>query len=337
MFLRIKNIQKKIELEKLDGLISFNPSNIFYLTGFRAESSFIFVSRKETILLVPELLYSSAKKLARCKVEIIRSFKDSFQKYKNKKIGFESSISYWYLKELEKIPNIKLKICIDFIENMRLVKDNPEISKIKTACKISKKAFESVKKKINCGMSEKELADELEYHLRKNGAEKSSFDIIVASGPNSVNCHHKPTNRRFHKDEIVLIDFGCIYDDYNSDLTKTVFLGKINKYQQKVFEIVKEAQQKAINVIADGVSCRKVDFEARNFIDKNGFNKYFIHSTGHGLGIDVHEKPALSSKSDMILKAGMVVTVEPGIYIPGKFGVRIEDMVLVTKNGCEVL
>ena len=130
---------------------------------------------------------------------------------------------------------------------------------------------------------------------------------------------------------------GCICEGYNSDLTKTFFLGKISTYTKKVFSIVKEAQSKAISIIKDGIACKKIDFAARSVISKNGFGKYFIHSTGHGVGVDIHEGPALSAGSNAVLKEGMAVTVEPGIYIPGRFGVRIEDTVLVTKNGCEVL
>ena len=329
-------------MEKMDGFISFNPSNIFYLTGFRAENSFVFVSptglpsvaRKDIILVVSEVNYPSAKKYSDCKIQIAD---DNFlRKYKNKKIGFENSISYKQFCKLKKA-KIKLKDCSSFIEILRLIKDRNEIEKIKTACKISKKAIEHSEKKLKIGITEKEIADELEYFLRRCGAEKSAFDIIVASGKNSDNPHHKPTNRKIQKNDIVIIDLGCVYEDYNSDLTRTFFLGKINKIAKKIFEIVKAAQKKALNVIKDGVSCKEVDFAARNFINKNCFGKYFIHGTGHGVGIDIHEEPSVSAKTEAILKAGMVVTVEPGIYIPDRFGVRIEDTVLVTKSGCEVL
>lgn len=335
MNLRIKNLQRKIVSEKMGGFVSFNPSNIFYLTGFYAENSFVFVSRKDIILVVSELNYPSAKKYANCKIQIATD--SFFKKYKNKKLGFDNGISVARLEKLQKLKGVKFESCAGFVENLRLLKDQSELSKIRIACKISQKAIEYAEKKLKVGITEKELADELEYFLRKCGAEKSAFDIIVASGKNSANPHHKPSARKFQKDDIVLIDLGCIYEGYNSDLTRTFFLGKINKYAENVFEIVKEAQKKALNVIKDGVSCREVDFAARNFIIKNGFGKYFIHGTGHGIGIDIHEEPSVSAKSKTVLKAGMVVTVEPGIYIPNKFGVRIEDTVLVTKSGCEVL
>ena len=335
MNLRIKNLQRKIVSEKMDGFISFNPSNIFYLTGFRAENSFVFVSRKDIILVVSELNYSSAEKYANCKIQIASD--SFFKKYKNKKIGFDNGISVARLEKLKKIKGVKFESCSNFIENIRLIKDQDEIKKIKIACKISKKAIEYAEKKLKAGITEKELADELEYFLRTSGAEKSAFDIIVASSNNAADPHHKPTNRKIQKNDIVIIDLGCVYEGYNSDLTRTFFLGKINKYAENVFEIVKAAQKKALNGIKDGISCKEVDFAARNFINKNGFGKYFIHGTGHGVGVDIHEEPSVSAKAEAILKAGMVVTVEPGIYIPHKFGVRIEDTVLVTKSGCEVL
>ncbi len=335
MNLKIKNLQEKIVSEKLDGFVSFNPSNIFYLTGFRAENSFVFVSRKDIILVVSELSYPSAKKYANCKIQIASD--SFFKKYKNKKIGFDNGISVASLEKLKKIKGVKFESCSSFVEDLRLIKDQDEIEKIKTACKISRKAIEYAEKKLKAGITEKELADELEYFLRKTGAEKSAFDIIVASGKNSANPHHKPSDKKIQKNDVVLIDLGCVHQGYNSDLTRTFFLGKINKYAENIFKVVKESQKKALNVIKDGASCKEVDFAARNFINKNGFGKYFIHGTGHGVGIDIHEEPSVSAKSKTVLKAGMVVTVEPGIYIPNKFGVRIEDTVLVTKNGCEVL
>ncbi|PKM92626.1 MAG: hypothetical protein CVU80_02385 [Elusimicrobia bacterium HGW-Elusimicrobia-4] len=319
----------------MDGFVSFNPSNIFYLTGFRTENSFVFVSRKDIILVVSKVNYPSAKKYVNCKIQIATD--SFFRRYKNQKIGFDNGISVARLEKLKKIKGVRFESCSGFVEDLRLIKDQSEIEKIKTACKISQKAIEHSEKKLKIGITEKELADELEYFLRRNGAEKSAFDIIVASGKNAADPHHKPTNRKIQKNDIVIIDLGCVCEGYNSDLTRTFFLGKINKYAENVFEIVKEAQKKAISVIKDGATCKEVDFAARNFINKNGFGKYFVHGTGHGVGIDIHEEPSVSAKSKMVLKAGMVVTVEPGIYIPDRFGVRIEDTVLVTKSGCEVL
>jgi len=335
MNFRVKNLQRKIASKKLGGFVSFNPSNIFYLTGFRAENSFVFVSRKDIYLVVSELSYPSAKKHANCKIQIASD--SFFKKYKNKKVGFDNGISVTRLEKLKKIKSIKFESCSNFIEDLRLIKDQSEIEKTRTACKISQKAIRYAKKKLKIGITEKELADELEYFLRRNGAEKSAFDIIVASSDDAADPHHKPTNRKIQKNDVVLIDLGCVFQGYNSDLTRTFFLGKINKLAKKIFEIVKEAQRKAISIIKDGVASKKVDFAARNFIKENGFEKYFIHGTGHGVGIDIHEEPLISAKSKTVLKAGMVVTVEPGIYIPDKFGVRIEDTVLVTKSGCEVL
>lgn len=335
MELRLKKIKEKIKHKKLDGFVSFNPSNIFYLTGFRAENSFVFVSGKDIILVVSELNYPSAKKYADCKIRIASD--SFFKKYKNKKIGFDNGISVARLEKFKKIKSVKFESCLNFIEDLRLIKDRNEIKKIKTACKISRKAIEYAEEKLKIGITEKELADDLEYFLRRTGAEKSAFDIIVASSNNAADPHHKPMNRKIQKNDIVLIDLGCVYNGYNSDLTRTFFLDKINKYAENIFKVVKAAQKKALDVIKDGAFCKEVDFAARNFIKANGFEKYFIHGTGHGVGIDIHEEPSFSAKSEMVLKAGMVVAVEPGIYIPNKFGVRIEDTVLVTKSGYEVL
>ena len=336
MNLRLRNLKKSVVLAKLDGFVSFNPSNIFYLTGFGEEGSFVFVSPNVGVtLFVSKLNYLSAKKYANCKIRIAS---DKFlRRYKNKKIGFDNTVSFARIEKLKKIGGVIFESCSGFVENLRLIKDQTELSKIRISCGISKKAIEYAEKKLHIGITEKELADEIEHFLRISGAEKSAFDVIVASGKNSSDPHHKPTDRKIQKDDVVVVDLGCVYENYKSDLTRTFFLDTMNRRTRSVFVTVSEAQKRAVCAIKDGVLCSKVDFAARDFVNNNGFGKYFIHGTGHGVGINIHEGPLISAKSDRVLKVGMVVTVEPGVYIPGKFGIRVEDTVLVTKSGCEIL
>jgi Xaa-Pro aminopeptidase len=193
-----------------------------------------------------------------------------------------------------------------------------------------------MKKVVNPGLTERQIALKLEGFVKSHGAE-FSFPPIIASGPNSCYPHAKVTDRIVRNNENVLLDFGIDLNGYKSDLTRNFFLGRITPRVVQVFDALTLAQREAISLIKPGVACAQVDLQARKVLRKFGLAKYFGHSLGHGVGLDIHEGPRLSSQSPSILEAGMIVTVEPGVYIPGEFGIRVEDMVLVTKEGCEVL
>jgi Xaa-Pro aminopeptidase len=257
-----------------------------------------------------------------------------------RRLGYEerhlSHDAYLYLKKAFK-GKVKLLPAQSLIEELRQTKDSDEIAKISKAVAIAIKAFKFARSLIRPGIREIEAAAELERFIRYNGAYSSSFDIIVASGPNSSYPHHVTSARRIRKDEPVLIDMGVDYQGYKSDLTRVFFSGKIDKFQASIYNIVLEAQERALNEIKPGIATRKIDTAARQHIENRGFGGFFSHSCGHGAGLEVHEKPSLSSKDNNKLSPGMVFTVEPGIYLPGRFGVRIEDMVLVTKTGCSIL
>ncbi|MCX5716476.1 MAG: M24 family metallopeptidase, partial [Candidatus Omnitrophica bacterium] len=222
-------------------------------------------------------------------------------------------------------------------ENMRMIKDADEIRKIKKAVGIAKKVFFAFTKKLRPGKTEAQLYRELNCLIADFGAEEEAFSTIVAAGERASRPHAAPTNRVLRKNEPVLIDFGVKVDSYNCDLTRVCFLGKIQQQLYNIYNTCKEAQRRAIALIRPGVSAKEVDRVARGFIESKGFGKAFGHSLGHGIGLSVHESPRISSKSETILKPGMVITIEPGIYIEGLGGVRIEDMALVTTKGCQVL
>jgi len=337
---KLRKIQGILALKKLDGLILIDPSNIFYLTGFRSDDSILFVTRKNMTLAVRELDYPLARRIAGCKLEKITSLDDEkiMKKYGHiKKIGVEKNISYEKYKKLSLVFGGNFSFCDDIINSQRALKSAEEIKKIRSACLLAKKTMDFAVSVALLGITEKELVSDIVCFMRKNGADKEAFDTIAAFGSHTACPHHIPTGRMLKRNDIVYIDLGCAYEGYSSDLTNTLFLGKINNYGRKIYDIVKEAHWRAINAIKAGAVCRDIDFAARNFIVKKGFGRNFIHSTGHGVGIDIHEGPAISPKSATVLKENMVFTVEPGIYIPGRFGVRIEDTVLVTKKGCEVL
>ncbi|MGA2602319.1 MAG: M24 family metallopeptidase, partial [Bryobacteraceae bacterium] len=223
------------------------------------------------------------------------------------------------------------------IEKWRMVKTPEEIERIRRSVETNSNAFTEAIKTIKPGMTEAELAAEIEYRMRRGGAEKPSFDTIVASGARTALPHAQPGPQRFREHEVVLIDMGATRNGYCSDMTRMAFLGKPDPKTRKMYEAVLEAQLAAIDAVREGTTGGKVDRAARQMLKSKGLDKQFVHSTGHGLGLEIHEPPRLGKKDKTRLEAGMVITIEPGVYIEGSGGVRIEDTVLVTKNGCEVL
>ena len=238
----------------------------------------------------------------------------------------------------KKLKQNKISVITDNlkISKQRIIKNKNEIKNIKKACEIVSKVFETVKKDVVAGMSELDIHFKIEEEFAKHKVVQS-FKTIVASGPNAANPHHISSSRKIKNNDIILIDMGCIYNGYCSDLTRTFFVGKKSKEQQKVWDIVKLAHDEALKNVKEYISASYIDLCARNVIKQAGYEKQFIHTTGHGVGLDIHEAPSISMKSTEVLKNGMIITIEPGIYLENKFGVRIEDTILVTKTGYKVL
>ena len=225
----------------------------------------------------------------------------------------------------------------DLVEGSRLIKDETEISLIRDSVAILENAVLYFESMLKPGLSENDLASRTEYFIRAASGEWASFEIIVASGPNSAFPHARPGDRIIKPNDMVLLDLGVSYDGYKSDLTRVFFLGRINDKQKKIYGIVKEAQRRSIKAVKPGAKISKIDGIARGFITDKGFGGRFSHSLGHGIGLEVHESPSISSRNHAEIKPGMVFTIEPAVYLPGWGGIRIEDMVLVTKKGFEVL
>jgi len=340
-------------LKDIDGILIYNQGepvidlNFFYITKLLDsgifEGAYLFIDKEKSVIITSELEETSAKK-SNLDVRIFKknTEKDEILKQileNKKKIGI--SYSTFTIKEFNnlksKFPEIEFLDIDSKLSSLRQVKDDFEISLIKEAARIASIAAEEIINYMKEGMTEYELAAYLTYILMKNGAQENAFTPIVAFGENSAEPHYFSGSRKLKKGDFVLLDFGARYRKYNSDITRTYIFGSGNDKQKRIYEVVKEAQEIGIRAIKDGKPGKDVDTEVRNFIDSTEFKGLFIHSTGHGVGLAVHDHPALSQSSDLILREGMVVTVEPGVYLKGFGGVRIEDDVLVKREGAEVL
>ncbi len=235
------------------------------------------------------------------------------------------------------VPKAKLVDVSEDLARSRMMKQPDEISKIRKACDITSKAGDAIPEIVKEGMAETEAAAELNYMMMKMGAGAPAFEAVVAFGPSAAEPHYSPTTKRLRKGQFALFDFGATYKRYVSDMTRTLVCSSPSTRQKEMYEVVLDAQQAALDSISAGVSSRYVDKQARDVVDRSKFKGRFIHSTGHGLGVTVHDPGSISPSRDMTLEEGMVLTVEPGVYIKGFGGVRIEDDILVTKNGCRVL
>lgn len=321
--------------------------NRFYYSGFKSSAGAVFITKSTATLLVDFRYFESAQKQVLDKIQVIQyvklfeSLNELIDKENIKSVIIEDDdVTVSRLKKLryglncEIIDEFNLS---DKILDFRMIKTDYEIEKIKHAQKLAEKSYLELLNIVKCGVSEKKLALELEHLMKLNGAEKPAFDIISISGKNTSLPHGVPTDKLLEKGDFITFDIGCVYDGYHSDMTRTVALGYASEEMKKIYDIVLQAHKCAAEKIKAGNSCADVDNAARNFIADNGYKDYFGHTTGHGVGLEIHEKPTVYMTNNLILKAGMIVTDEPGIYLPDKFGVRIEDMYLVTDTGCEDL
>jgi Xaa-Pro aminopeptidase len=345
-------IQNSLKRRKLDGLLITQPENRRYLSGYTATDSSI--SETSGVLLIPvkgtPFLLTDSRFELHAKEEaegfevvlypkgMLALLKNLLPKLKIKRLGFESH--YMLHSSAEKMSsalgkkNVELVPLTDLVEKMRLRKQSEEIEKIQKSVLLNEEVFQEVFKGLKPGMTEVEVALQIETTMRLKGAERPSFDTIVAGGPNGALPHAVPSNRPLKKSEPVVIDMGLILDGYCSDMTRTVVLGTPDSKTKKLFRLVRKAQKAGMAAIKAGVIAKDVDRAARQVIEKAGYGDKFGHGLGHGVGIAVHEPPSLSKRSRKKLKEGMVVTVEPGVYLPGWGGIRLENMVEVRADGC---
>ncbi|MFC1674904.1 M24 family metallopeptidase [Candidatus Omnitrophota bacterium] len=344
---RLKKTCNLLKQEGLDGMLVASPSNISYLSGYASRDSYLLISPKENIYITDFRYANEARacldrsfKVMKVQLSIFKRIAILCEELKLKRVAFEERVMPF--AEIEKIREESSKK-FEFIpkhgiiEQLRRIKSADELRKLKAAVRITIEAMRFIKDFIQPGRREIEIAGELERFIRYNGAKSAAFDIIVASGPNSAFPHHIASQRKLKNDEPVLIDMGVDYLGYKSDLTRMFFLGRITPLVRKIYEIVLAAQERAIKSIRPATKMRIVDSAARQYITRRGYGGFFGHNLGHGIGLDVHEEPCISSREESKLSAGMLFTVEPAVYLPGKFGIRIEDVALVTGRGCEVL
>ena len=338
---RVNALRKYMKKNNVEVMLISNFSNIYYYCNFSSEDGLLVVCSDKCYLLTDSRYTVQANN--ECKnVEVItinKTYSDVLLDLLNSKevsnIGFEENIEFSRYKAFSDKLN-KNMIPLN-IESLKNIKDEEEIERIKKACNIADKCYKHILKFVKVGMREIEVRNEMLRYMLELGASKESFDIIVASGKRGAMPHGVASNKKIKDGDFVTLDFGCVNNFYCSDITRTFVMGKPNNDMLEIYDIVKEAQQKGLDVIKPGIKASVVDKACRDFIEKMGYGEYFTHSTGHGLGILVHDNLAISPRSDVILKEGMVFTVEPGIYIEGLGGVRIEDDVVVTNDGCEVL
>jgi len=347
---RIKKFWQEIEKseKKPTAFLVTNPKNIFYLTHFKG-GGILLCSTEENYLITDSRYTEQAHLEARdCQIIVqemkqsdaqTESFRKLIAELKIKEIGFESDSLQvsTYLKYQTCMPRLKLIPFQNIIETIRMIKDSHEIELMKKSAQIAANSFIKTLYSLKTGVSELTVSARLSYDMRKNGAQKEAFDLIVTSGKRGTLIHGSPSNKKIREGEFIIIDFGCIFEMYHSDCTRSFILGDSNKEQKKIFDIVKKTQIETLQQVKAGKRCGELDDFARNMIEKSGYGNYFSHSLGHGVGLDIHELPRLSPNAQTVLQPGMVVTVEPGIYISNIGGVRIEDTVVVTEKGCQIL
>ena len=331
---------------KIDALLVSAPPNVRYLSGFTGDNGLLLVTPfSQTLFTDPRFTIQAAEECT-CEVKTVTKTSldeaavQAIRKKRIKRVGFEAArILYEVHRRIKRsLPkSVTLKPIEPVVDRLRMVKSDDEIARIRRSVLTNSEAFENATKSIQPGESESAIAAEVEYQMRRLGAEKAAFETIVAAGPRSALPHAQPTARKLANDELLLIDMGACQDGYMSDMTRVLFLGTPSRRIRTMYNAVLKAQLAGIDAVRPGVTAAHVDRAARRVLETEGLGKEFVHSTGHGLGLEIHEGPRLGRRDKTKLAPGMVITIEPGAYVRDFGGIRIEDTVLVTNTGCEVL
>jgi Xaa-Pro aminopeptidase len=347
---RQKTLREHLATTRFDGLLVSHLPNIRYLCGFTGSAGLLFVEPGGSVFIT-DVRYDiqAHDEVKGAKVVIARkaslaALGDFLGKRRKRHHGLTIGVESEHFTVSEKkrlgqlTPSgVRLKDAPSIVERFRMVKDRQEIALIKDAVALRAKIFARALPVLRPGVKEVEVAAEMEYAARRGGTEEMSFPTIIASGARSARPHVRASTQPITSGEFVVCDFGVILSAYCSDQTRTVWVGSVPKDARRSYEAVREAQQAAIDAVRPGIAVGEVDAAARKVLKKAGLGRYFTHSTGHGVGLEIHESPRVANGQREVLQPGMVVTIEPGVYFPGKWGVRIEDMVAVTGGGCETL
>ncbi len=342
---RREAVASGLAARKLDAMLISGGPNLRYLTGFTGDNANLLVLADRAILFTDPRFEIQASQEASCRIRIAKGplaidVLAAIRRLQIKRIGYEPArMNCDAFDALDsRLPaRASLQAVAGWIEELRMIKSAQELALIRRSVETNSRAFEQAVAKVRPGMKESELAAELEYRMRRLGAERPSFETIVAGGARSALPHAQPTEARLEQGQLAIVDMGAFQEGYASDMTRMLFLGRPTPKVKRAYKAVLEAQLAAIDQVRAGAATARVDGAARRVLAGYGLDRAFVHSTGHGLGLEIHEPPRIGKRDKHKLQAGMAVTIEPGVYIEGWGGIRIEDTVVVTANGCEIL
>lgn len=341
--MRVEKIQQYLARQQIDAFIIQSAVNRRYMTGFTGTFGTVLITQGKAYFITDFRYVTQANEQAKGfevieNRNMLEAVYEQCKKEQVQTLAFEeehTTVSGY--RQLEKFEKIELIGVAGIVEQMRKIKTPDELAKIKTAASISDKAFERILQDIKAGVTELEVCNKLEMYMREEGATSSSFDMIIASGHRSALPHGVASTKTIEQHDFVTLDFGALYEGYCSDMTRTVVIGTPEAKLEKIYHIVNDALTLGIAEVKAGVSCQELDTIVRDFITEHGYGEQFGHGLGHSFGLEIHESPYFAKTSDDLLASQMVMTIEPGIYIPTVGGVRIEDDVIVTETGCEVI
>ncbi|NLN21586.1 MAG: aminopeptidase P family protein [Syntrophomonadaceae bacterium] len=341
---RLQQLCHILKEQHLESLLVAKPENVLYISGFYGGEGVLLITRQKAYLFADSRYIEQARQEAPfCEFILVKKyFTEALGKVAETEgiqvMAFEKDhLSYQQWEQLRNSFSGKLQPVSGLIEKLRLVKDESEIALLREAGAITASAFRYILGEVHPGQTELEIAGMLEFFMRRQGSGPLAFETIIASGKRGALPHGTASAKKVQRGELITMDLGATYHGYAGDLTRTICLGTVSDRQREIYELVREAQERGINTVRAGVRAEEVDAVVRGFFEQHGYAEYFMHSLGHGVGLAVHEAPRLARGEDTILEPGMVITIEPGLYIPDWGGVRIEDTVLVKEDGCEIL
>ena len=344
---RVDRLRSALDDAGCDALIVSNLTNVRYLTGFTGSAGFLIVTADDALLITDgryetQVVEQVASSGAPVRVDITTNEQREVAVRaigSRARVGLEShSVTWAQQRSYQEWFDQSQLIATDLlVEVLRATKDGGELARIEAAAAIADASLGSIRRRLLDGPTEAEFGFELDTEMRRRGASGSAFETIIASGPNSAKAHHRPSRRQVRQGDFVIIDFGAVVDGYRSDMTRTVIVGEPTEQQQRVYDAVAGAQAAGVAAVIDGTLAKEVDRACRDYITERGWGDRFVHGTGHGVGLDIHEAPWVNTRTTATLLAGHVVTVEPGVYLPDFGGVRVEDTVFVTPSGCRPL